>query len=35
MSFKFDPDNDPNEAYDVRPADVPPGWLRMGAYGEK
>jgi hypothetical protein len=26
MPFKLDPTNDPNEAYDVVPANEPPGW---------
>ena len=33
MPFKLDPDNDPNEAYDVRPADMPPGWFEVTCNG--
>jgi hypothetical protein len=33
MTFKLDPDNDPNEAYEIRAADVPPGWWEVTANG--
>lgn len=33
MPFKLDPDNDPNEAYEVRPADEPPGWFEVTCNG--
>ncbi|KYK50028.1 hypothetical protein A1D31_22210 [Bradyrhizobium liaoningense] len=33
MTFQLDPDNDPNEAYGIRAADVPPGWWEVTANG--
>ena len=33
MTFKLDPANDPNVAYEVRPADVPPGWFEVRCNG--
>lgn len=33
MAFKLDPDNDPNEAYEVGPTDFPEGWFEVTCNG--
>ena len=33
MAFKLDPENDPNEAYEVGPADFPQGWFEVRCNG--